>query len=180
MQRKTLLKILLFFSIVVSLASCRSVQTGNPNLYDPVQVSHLSQKLGIPLKNTNKDDDKNMKLYAECSLWMGVKYRYGGTTKRGVDCSGLALNIYKNAYGKSIPRSTTDLSAKVKTISKGSLYAGDLVFFATTNNKKKPTHVGIYLKDGYFIHASTSRGVVVNHLDENYYKKNWLKAGRIR
>lgn len=178
MGRFSLIKTGLFLLLLLALSSCKS--SYNTNLYDPKQVSQVSGKLGIPVKNTSKEDDKNMRLYAECSLWMGTKYKYGGLTKRGVDCSGLVFNVYKNVYKKTIPRSTKDLSAKSKKISKGSLYAGDLVFFATTGNKKKVSHVGIYLKDGYFIHASSSRGVVVSHLDENYYKKAWVKAGRIR
>lgn len=167
--------ILLF---IISLASCGSQQAV---LYNPKEVKQVSNKLGIELNNRDKNDDRYMPLYAEASLWLGVPYRYGGTTKSGTDCSGLTFRIYKKVYKKTLPRSTNDLEKKgVKKISKNELRPGDLVFFATSNNKNKITHVGIYLKDNKFIHASTSRGVVVNDLDENYYKRTWKKAGRVK
>jgi len=178
---KGCLKYLLLIAIsIVVFSSCSSTQSyGNKQLYDPAEVAQVSKKLGIPLKNTNAEDDKYMRLYAECSLWMGVRYRYAGNTKKGVDCSGLVHNIYKATYRKKIPRSTKDLSSKTRTVKRNQLQTGDLVFFATTKNKKKATHVGIYLKDGYFIHASTSSGVIVTHLNESYYKSRWIKGGRI-
>lgn len=169
---------ILFLSVVMSLSSCKS--TYNNNLYNPKEVAIVSQRLGIALKNTNKEDDKNMKLYAECSLWIGVPYKYGGTSKRGVDCSGLTMNVYKKVYKKKIARSTDDLAKETKKISKNNLYTGDLVFFSTSKKKGKITHVGIYFKDGYFIHASTSRGVVVSNLNEDYYRRNWIRGGRVR
>ena len=149
--------------------------------YDPKEVAELSDKLGIKLSNLNKDDDKNIPLYAEVSLWLGVPYRYGGLSRKGLDCSGFAYLIYQKVYNRKIPRSTADLSKmKMYDISKGSLQAGDLVFFATSKSHKRINHVGIYLKDGLFIHASTSNGVIVSHLDDGYYDHTWKKAGRIK
>lgn len=171
------------FLIVISVvvfSSCHTTQSyGGKQLYDPTEVAQVSNKLGIPLRNTDVEDDKNMRLYAECSLWMGVRYRYGGNNKKGVDCSGLVNNIFKTIYRKKVPRSTNDLSSKSRTVKRSELQTGDLVFFATTKNRKKATHVGIYLKNGYFIHASTSSGVIVTHLNESYYKSRWIKGGRI-
>ena len=69
---------------------------------------------------------------------------------------------------------------KMQTISKNGLRTGDLVFFATSRNKNTINHVGIYLKDGFFIHASTSNGVIVSHLNEDYYNRTWKKGGRVR
>ncbi len=168
----------LIFFLTVIFSSC-SVSQKQKQLYDPREVAELSDKLGIRLSNTDKEDDRNMALYAQSSLWIGVKYRYAGLTKRGVDCSGLVHNIYKEAYGRKVPSSTADLIKKSKKIHNKDLRPGDLLFFATTNKKKKISHVGIYLKDGYFIHASTSRGVMVNHISEKYYKKNWVRNGRL-
>lgn len=171
--------VFLFVLLVVLMSSCKSRQ--QYSLYDPKEVGELSQKLGILLSNIDKDDDYNMPLYAEVSLWLGVPYRYAGLTRRGLDCSGFAHLMYRQVYNMDIPRSTSDLSKmKMKTVSKKSLRAGDLVFFATSGNKKKISHVGIFLKDGFFIHASTTRGVVVDHLDSEYYTRTWKKGGRIR
>lgn len=166
------------FLLTVFLSSCSSARH-QQELYDPREVAELSEKLGINLSNTDKSDDQHMALYAQSSLWLGVKYRYAGITKKGVDCSGLVYNIYKEAYGRKVPSSTSDLIKKSKKIQKKDLRPGDLLFFATTNKKKKISHVGIYLKEGYFIHASTSRGVMVNHISEDYYKKRWIKNGRL-
>lgn len=169
-----------FLSSILLLSSCGSQKTVNGALYDPREVEELSSKLNISLSNFDRDDDRMMPLYAETSLWIGVPYRYGGTTKRGVDCSGFASVIFNKVYGLSLPRTTSDLGkAKYKKVGRNGLKSGDLVFFATSRNKKKITHVGIYLKDGYFIHASTKRGVVVDHINDAYYKKRWVKGARI-
>jgi lipoprotein Spr len=69
---------------------------------------------------------------------------------------------------------------KMHKVSKNNLKTGDLVFFATSKNSNRINHVGIYLKNGSFIHASTSKGVIVSHLDEGYYSRTWKKAGRIK
>ena len=170
--------LLSFLFAILVLSSCGSQKA---LLYNPTEVRQVSGKLGIELNNKNKEDDKYMPLYAEASLWIGVRYKYGGITKSGVDCSGLTYNVYKKAYRKTLPRSTADLEKKaIKNVSKNNLKPGDLVFFATSGNKKKITHVGIYLKDNKFIHASTSRGVIVSRLDEDYYKRTWKKGGRVK
>lgn len=171
-------------SFVVSIllfSSCGSQKmTNNRLLYDPAEVSNLSAKLGVKLSNLDKDDDKHMPLYAESSLWLGVPYRGGGLSSKGVDCSGFAFLMYQKVYGKKIPRSTADLSRmKMKKVSKNDLQTGDFVFFATSS-KNKINHVGIYLKDGYFVHASTSKGVIVSHLYEDYYRRTWKKGGRLK
>lgn len=164
--------------LIIILTSCGS-QKGL--LYNPSEVRQVSNKLGVELSNRNQEDDKYMPLYAEVSLWMGTPYKYGGISKSGVDCSGLVYKVYQKVYRKTLPRSTAELEKKgIKKISKNDLRPGDLVFFATSNSKNKITHVGIYLKNNKFIHASTKRGVVVNDLDENYYKQTWKKAGRIK
>ena len=66
-----------------------------------------------------------------------------------------------------------------RELSKQQLRGGDLVFFATTKNKKKINHVGIYLKDNLFVHSTTSRGVILSSLNEDYYRKTWVGAGRV-
>jgi len=163
--------------LIFLFASCGSQRD---LLYNPTEVKQVSNRLGIKLNNKDKEDHKYMRLYAEASLWIGVPYRYGGTSRSGVDCSGLTYNIYQKVYRKKLPRSTSDLEKKgIKKISKHQLQPGDLIFFATSNSNKI-THVGMYLKDNKFIHASSSRGVVVNDLDEKYYKRTWKKCGKVR
>ena len=123
--------------------------------------------------------DDNHSLYVEAAGWLGVPYRSGGTNKRGVDCSGLTSSIYKKVYHKKLERSSEEQRKKdCRKISKGKLREGDLVFFHNGRKKKRATHVGIYLKNGKFIHASTSRGVIISNLNEDYWKKHWLSGGR--
>lgn len=183
MEKQKSIYFLLFIFFALLLSSCGSQKiVDNRLLYDPVEVSNLSAKLGVKLSNLDKNDDKNMPLYAESSLWLGVPYRGGGLSRKGVDCSGFAYLMYQKVFGKKIPRSTADLSRmKMKKVSKNDLQTGDFVFFATSSkNKNKINHVGIYLKDGYFVHASTSKGVIVSHLYEDYYRRSWKRGGRIK
>lgn len=180
MQKIIYTYLLCFLLSIVIFSSCKTTKGYQNRLYDPVEVADLSKKLKIELKNTDKEDDKNMPLYAEVSSWLGTRYRHGGTSRKGVDCSGFTYLVYSKMYGMKLPRSTDGLSKmKMKNISKNKLQAGDLVLFATTKNKKKISHVGIYLKDNKFIHSSTSKGVIVSSLDEPYYKKAWRRGGRV-
>ena len=124
--------------------------------------------------------DDNIKLYEEIKNWIGVPYRYGGNTSKGVDCSGFVVNVYKNVYRIKLQRSSELIYKKnCDKIKKSKLQEGDLVFFKT-GKKKRINHVGIYLKNGKFVHTSTSRGVIISSLDEDYYRKNFMQAGRVR
>ena len=124
----------------------------------------------------------NIYLYNEGARWIGTPHRAGGLTKRGVDCSGLVTAIYREVYGKQLSRSSADMwKQDCRKVNRAQLKEGDLVFFRTTKGKKGvPTHVGIYLKNGKFIHASTSKGVVVSSLSEAYYQRTWLGGGRVK
>lgn len=181
MLKFTVKNSLLLVLFIVLLSSCGAQRTSRGALYNPKEVAQLSKKLGVNLSNVDKDDDRNMPLYAESSLWLGVPYRHGGLSRKGVDCSGLTNIIYQKVYRVKLPRSTADLAnMRMQNVSKKNLRTGDLVFFATSKDKRRINHVGIYLKDGCFIHASTSRGVIVSHLDEGYYSRTWKKGGRVK
>ena len=126
--------------------------------------------------------EDNIFLYNEGARWLGVPHQMGGTTKRGVDCSGFVSIIYRNIYRKKLERNSADMLKKnCKRIRRGKLKEGDLVFFYTgRGRKRRPNHVGIYLKNNRFIHASTSRGVIVSSLNEPYYLRTWMCGGRVR
>lgn len=142
-----------------------------------INTSSAEKKLGI---NINSNDNK--KLYAEVAEWIGTPYKYGGTSKSGVDCSGFVYSVYKAVYGKTLTRQSAGmLTNDCNKISKNELREGDLLFFRTDGKKSStPNHVAIYLKDNKFAHASSSKGVVVNDLSESYYVKTWLTGGRVK
>ncbi len=137
----------------------------------------LSRQFGVRVT-----PDDNLYLYTQASKWLGVKHRMGGNTKKGVDCSGFVAIIYREVYGKNLARSSADMLKKnCKKVSRGKLKEGDLVFFRTGKGKKKvPNHVGIYLKNGRFVHTSTSKGVIVSDLSEPYYQRTWVTGGRVK
>lgn len=162
---------LIGLAAVLLMASCASSRSAAADERDA-----LSRKLGIQI--TKKD---NIKLYRQAAAWIGVRYRLGGTSKSGVDCSGFAGAIYKDVYGAKLHRSVDDIYHNdCKRIRRGRLREGDLVFFRTDDKRKKrPNHVGVYLKNGKFVHASTSKGVEINSLDNVYYRKAFVKGGRV-
>lgn len=119
----------------------------------------------------------NAKLYEEIDGWIGVKYKWAGNDKNGVDCSGFAGAVYKAVYGHQLKRSGYDIVKDCEEISKDELLEGDLVFFDISS---KNSHVGIYLANHKFVHASTSKGVIVSDLNEAYWTKYWGRGGRIK
>lgn len=120
----------------------------------------------------------NRQLYEAINSWLGVPYKYGGTDRNGIDCSAFVGVIYKQVYGISLNRTANDMTRNVTFIAKSQLREGDLVFF--NNSKGKVSHVGIYLKEGLFAHASTSNGVSVSRLDNTYWQKHFYKGGRVK
>lgn len=160
---------------LVALALLCSCKTTAPQ-YDYRELARASIRLGIDIGM--KD---NHRLYIEAANWIGTPYRYGGNTRKGIDCSGFTSQIYKTVYRKTLSRSSEQQRKNdCQRIPKRKLHEGDLVFFATGKPRRKATHVGIYLKDGQFIHASTRNGVTVDHLNAPYYRQHWLSAGRVK
>ena len=107
--------------------------------------------------------------------WLGVPYLYGGSTKKGTDCSGFVKNVMQEWAGISLPRTAAEQAKIGKSVSKGSLKAGDAVFFGQWN---RVSHVGIALGDGSFAHASTSKGVTITPLDDPYWSRHYKGARR--
>ncbi|MDE6347603.1 MAG: C40 family peptidase [Bacteroides sp.] len=166
---KRTLRYLLAVVLLSGLASCQSTA---PRL-DYRALAKASVSLGMDI-----DLHDNHKLYLQSAEWIGTPYRAGGDSKRGTDCSGLVSQLYRKVYRTSLSRSTSGQLSECRRISRRNLRAGDLVFFTGNASRRKVAHVGIYLKEGKFIHASTTRGVIVSSLDEAYYTKHWLCGGR--
>jgi cell wall-associated NlpC family hydrolase len=105
-----------------------------------------------------------------------VPHEWGGASKQGVDCSGLVQSVYQNAFQMSLPRTTEEQVDAGHRIQRSSLQPGDLVFF---RHGRKKYHVGIYVDDGEFLHASSSNGVTVSPLDRSYWSDRWWQARRV-
>lgn len=109
--------------------------------------------------------------------WIGTPYRYAGTTKRGVDCSGLVNAVYEK-FKLDLPRRASELYRKGRAITREQLRPADLVFFANTAGPGI-SHVGIYVGDDRFVHSSTRAGVIVSSLDDSYYARHYAGARMI-
>jgi len=113
-------------------------------------------------------------LYSQFSEWKAVKYRFGGLSKNGIDCSGFVYLTYLDNFSIQLPRTTEQQVKKgVKVNTQANLKAGDLVFFKTGVRQR---HVGIYLEKRTFLHVSTKKGVIISRLDNPYWKKRYWRA----
>ena len=135
----------------------------------------LSRKSGysnITPRGLNRDA-----VLLDAVSYLGVPYRYGGNSKDGVDCSGFTCHIYSSAVKRLLPRSVREQYQTGVAVGKGELEFGDLVFFNTTG--RAPSHVGIYVEDDLFVHASVASGVTISSLESTYYKNRFVGARRI-
>ena len=118
----------------------------------------------------------NRRLIEYVHQWWAVPYRIGGNSKEGIDCSAFVQGLTSDAFGLTLPRTSREQANFCKEISKQDLKEGDLVFFAAG---RSISHVGMYISNNKFVHASTSMGVVISDLDEAYWSRRFVKAGRL-
>lgn len=129
----------------------------------------------------NPDADENLRdplqdmFYSHYKEWRGTRYRLGGLSKGGIDCSGFVYLTFLDRLGIELPRSTHFQSQKGKDVARNQLETGDLVFFRTG----RYNHVGIYLEDGKFMHSSTKTGVRISSLSNSYWQRTYWKAKRL-
>lgn len=108
--------------------------------------------------------------------WWGTNYRYGGTDKHGIDCSAFSGKLEQEVFNNTLPRTARDQYDVCDKIDVENLTEGDLVFF---NTRGGVSHVGVYLGNNYFVHSSTSNGVTISSLTEDYYNRKFIGGGRI-
>lgn len=127
-------------------------------------------------KEVSQEYIKSQKILDFYSDWTGTRYRYGGLTKKGVDCSGLMQNLYKEQFDLDLSRTTvTQAKEGAKVTSKTNWQVGDLIFFKMTN---RINHVGVYIGNNKFVHASRSSGVTISDYD-NYWAKRYWQTRRV-
>lgn len=117
------------------------------------------------------------RLQAHHKVWKNTPYRLGGTTKKGIDCSAFTQVTLSEVFGVKLPRTTTLQAEKGKKVARNALKAGDLIFFKTGRGPNGK-HVGVYVKDDQFMHASTKGGVIYSSLNTPYWKKVYWQARR--
>lgn len=168
------IRFLVLCALVLLLVGCSSTRRLERKLQREVYES-------IGVEEGQKD---NFTLYQEVASWLNTPHREGGLTRNGIDCSGLVYTVYKKVYGKTLERSSVSMLKKnCDRIRLSQLREGDLVFFSTGSKSKTRSnvnHVGIYLKEDKFVHTSTSRGVMVSSLNEDYFRKTWVCGGKVR
>ena len=173
-------KIVLFtvlFGIMLTCKAQNSTTTSansKPEISDPDNLASqfFSQIMGVAISATS-----NTKMYQFIYDWLGTPYRLGGDTKKGVDCSGFAKQLYEKTFNTIIGSNSRNIYSMVNPINKVELKEGDLVFFKI--HSKSISHVGVYIGDNKFAHASSSRGVMISNLDEPYWQRYFYKGGRL-
>jgi cell wall-associated NlpC family hydrolase len=141
---------------------------------DKALTGSLTERYAAVLSVSEKDI-RNEKLYKFIDTWMGVPYRANGMDKDGVDCSGFTSILEKEIFNTRVPRIARQMAEKVKRKYEEDLKEGDLVFFDF--NGQKFSHVGVYLKNNKFVHASTSKGVIISDLKDPWYYKYFSRCG---
>lgn len=114
-------------------------------------------------------------LMSEYKEWAGTPYRFGGESRDGIDCSALTQRIFKERFNYALPRTAGEQMKQGRRISRAALKPGDLVFFKPT---RRLNHVGVYLGNGLFMHASSSQGVMISQLDNQYWARRYVQARR--
>lgn len=162
-----------FILLIFLACSCRSKKN---------YASKKKQTQTVKVNTTAKPSKEAETIVKYATTFDGTPYKYGGTTKRGMDCSGLIYTSFK-AHNVNLPRTTSGLQGTGDWVDLKEVNVGDLVFFATKKNSRKVNHVGIVtnVRTGNveFIHASSSRGVMVSSLAEKYWYFAFVQARRV-
>ncbi len=147
------------------------------NLTDVEKANWLQLKYSIQM-DIAVEEMNNIPLLQKIDEWWGTPYLYGGSSKRGVDCSYFTLDVMNAIYNTNLKRTAAEQYTQSEKIDWTDLKEGDLIFFKT-DASRSITHVGIYMSNNKFVHASTSQGVTISDLSEPYWQKRLYSLGRV-
>ncbi len=162
-------------ALAVSCKSKKAVLKGSPG--EVVKPQGFIADKYAELLQVDSRDITNGRLYAFIDQWYGTPYKFGGLDHDGVDCSGFTLLLQQQVYGINLPRNTAKQVNAIKRKYEEELQEGDLVFFDFDG--KKFSHVGVYLQNGYLVHASTRKGVLIVKLRDPSMYKYFSRAGSV-
>jgi cell wall-associated NlpC family hydrolase len=179
--------------IVIALLLTLLGGLGNPDVYGGVKKLHRSKRHHAKLRTirpapavidtTGIDtaDLVSQNIVREINRWSRVRYRMGGITHKGTDCSGFVVKVFQNSLTLQLPRTSREQAKVGERIDRDELQFGDLVFFykGVKKKAKRISHVGIYIGDGNFVHSSRHKGVGVDALSERYYSQRYALARRV-
>lgn len=180
-----LCRIMVLMAVVAALGGCKSQKATVRRVGEPhrtvVSRSEMPAAAMAGRSSTVGDVDRRLgeALVGEARTWLGTPYVYGGETKKGADCSGMLMTIFRDIANLSLPRNSAAMRQYCLEIGRKDLQKGDLVFFSSSKGRGKVSHVGMYAGLGRIIHASSSRGVIESSLDEKYYSTHYHSSGRV-
>jgi cell wall-associated NlpC family hydrolase len=160
---------------LIGYSSCKSKKIITDASRSKSSSGSLTERYASLLNVKELDNER---LYRFIDNWMGVPHRIGGMDKKGVDCSGFTILLEKEIYNKTLPRTARLMAESVKRKYENDLQEGDLIFFDFDGQKF--SHVGVYLHNNKFVHASTSKGVIISDMKDPWYYKYFSRAGTVK
>lgn len=177
-----ILRIIPAIGAAIVLSACSAPHSSNTESAQ-TEMHAVKDKDGLLLQASQdefeamvRNVDVKSKIMDQYADWKGVRYRLGGDSKRGIDCSAFVQLTFREQFGMDLPRSTYEQEDMGKKIQRNKLRVGDLVLFHAGSTGR---HVGIYLGNNQFVHASTSSGVMISNLTEAYWTKHYREARRV-
>ena len=167
-------------AVAVLLSACSTSNTAK-NMHPETRVVGMEDSSSLQasqdeFENMVRNIDVKSRIMDQYADWKGVRYRLGGSTKKGIDCSSFVQLTFREQFGLELPRSTYEQQETGKSVSRTNLRTGDLVLFRAGSTGR---HVGIYIGNNQFVHASTSSGVIISSMNEPYWKKRYNEARRV-
>lgn len=180
-KSQPLLRYILRALPAIALATFLSACSSNHNVQTDTHAANgqstlLLQASQDEFEQMVQNVDVKSRILNQYANWKGVRYRLGGTSKTGIDCSAFVQTTFREQFGLTLPRSTSEQKETGKGVSRTKLRPGDLVLFRAGSTGR---HVGIYLGNDNFVHASTSSGVMISSLNDSYWKNRFREARRV-